>query len=428
LISSPTISRPAIGARRWVVSQIGARRHYAIPAILERAGLLERFYTDLCAEAPLVRALEFALPRSLRPRAVNRLLTRTVSDVPRKKIQCFPLFALGRILSRHDGDSTADSYRQWLEANRRFNLHVVRAGFGTGDTVYVFNGAGLEILERARQLGLQTVVDQTDAPVAVEESLLSRERAEWPAWENGTVNPDDWSLMADRERAEWALADTIVCGSSYVKEAIESSGGPVQRCKVVPYGFDGSAPTRRPISKVTGQPLRVLFLGTLCLRKGIQHVWQAARTLRGGPFQFRAVGPARLTEQAMQQVRGDVELVGTVPRSEVGRHYEWADVLVLPSISEGSANVCYEALAHGLPVVTTDNAGSVVRDGVEGSIVPIRDADAIARALTALSSDRDRLAAMSEAALSRAADFTLEKYAGRLLEALVPESCPERIH
>jgi glycosyltransferase involved in cell wall biosynthesis len=427
LISSPTIKRPAVAARRWVVSQIGARRHYAIPAILERAGLLERFYTDLCAEAPLVRALEFAIPRSLRPRAIDRLLTRTVSLVPRKKIQCFPLFSLRRILSRNDGDSTADSYRTWLEANRRFNLHVVRAGFGTGDTVYVFNGAGLEILERAKQLGLQTVVDQTDAPVAVEESLLSRERAEWPAWEHGTVNRDDWSLMADREKAEWALADTIVCGSSYVKDGIEASGGPVRRCQVVPYGFDGASPTTRPGSKPSGQPLRVLFLGTLCLRKGIQYFWQTARTLRGGPFQFRAVGPAPLTEQAIQQMRFDLEWLGTVPRPEVKRHYQWADVLVLPSISEGSANVCYEALAHGLPVVTTDNAGSIVRDGVEGSIVPIRDSGAIAQVLAALSSDRDGLAAMSQAALSRAADFTLEKYAGRLLEALLPESCQERI-
>jgi glycosyltransferase involved in cell wall biosynthesis len=49
---------------------------------------------------------------------------------------------------------------------------------------------------------------------------------------------------------------------------------------------------------------------------------------------------------------------------------------VFPSIEEGSALVTYEALAYGLLVVTTPNAGSVVRDGVEGFIVPICDPDA----------------------------------------------------
>ena len=58
--------------------------------------------------------------------------------------------------------------------------------------------------------------------------------------------------------------------------------------------------------------------------------------------------------------------------------YQQADIFVLPSIEEGSALVTYEAMACGLPVVTTPNAGSVVRDGVEGFIVSIRDPDALA--------------------------------------------------
>ena len=422
----------AVQSRRWIVSQIGARRHYAVPAILERAGLLERFYTDLCAEAPLVRALAMAVPRPLRPGALRRLVSRTVGEVPRSKIRCFSLFGLRRILARQDA-SMAGSYSAWLRANRQFNQHVLSAGFGAGDTVYVFNGAGLEILERARRLGLRTVVDQTDAPVAVEESLLARERAEWPGWERGDVAADDWRLMADRERAEWELADTIVCGSAYVKDSVEAAGGPVSACKVVPYGFDADQPAcrePRPPGQVPGQvssqPLRVLFLGTLCLRKGIQYFWQAAQALKSAPFQFRAVGPTRLADEAMDQLRRDVECVGPVPRSEVRKQYAWADMLVLPSVSEGSANVCYEALAHGLPVITTDHAGSVVREGIDGFVVPIRDPEAIATRVKRLSDDRGRLAELSRSALLRALEFTRAKYAERLLAAIVPDPSSER--
>jgi glycosyltransferase involved in cell wall biosynthesis len=76
-----------------------------------------------------------------------------------------------------------------------------------------------------------------------------------------------------------------------------------------------------------------------------------------------------------------------VTRQEVRRHYQWADVFVFPSLCEGSAMVTYEALAAGLPVITTPNAGSVVRDGVDGFIVPIRDAEAIAAKLDLLARD-----------------------------------------
>jgi glycosyltransferase involved in cell wall biosynthesis len=99
-------------------------------------------------------------------------------------------------------------------------------------------------------------------------------------------------------------------------------------------------------------------------------------------------------------------------------HYGWADVFVLPSLCEGSATVCYEALASGLPVITTPNAGSVVRDGIDGFIVPIRDAEAIAARLEMLISDPRILDQMSGNAALRAAEFTVKKYGERLLSTV----------
>ena len=120
----------------------------------------------------------------------------------------------------------------------------------------------------------------------------------------------------------------------------------------------------------------------------------------------------------MELRESGVEVVGAVPRSQIGEHYSWADVFVLPSICEGSATVCYEALAHGLPVITTPNSGSVVRDGLEGFIVPIRDADAIADRLVRLTRSDGLLDAMSRNARARAMEFTVEKYGERLVKAL----------
>jgi glycosyltransferase involved in cell wall biosynthesis len=65
----------------------------------------------------------------------------------------------------------------------------------------------------------------------------------------------------------------------------------------------------------------------------------------------------------------------------VDQLYLSADVFALPSLSEGSALVVYEAMAAGLPVVVTPNCGAVARDGLDGYVVPIRDPEAIGERL-----------------------------------------------
>jgi glycosyltransferase involved in cell wall biosynthesis len=100
------------------------------------------------------------------------------------------------------------------------------------------------------------------------------------------------------------------------------------------------------------------------------------------------------------------------------KHYAWGDVLVLPTISEGSANVCHESLAFGLPVITTPNAGSTVTDGVDGLVVPIRSPRAIAESLQRLTERPEILPEMSRNAARRARDYSPKAYAARLLEAV----------
>src|SRR5947207_337643 len=102
----------------------------------------------------------------------------------------------------------------------------------------------------------------------------------------------------------------------------------------------------------------------------------------------------------------------------MGEEFAGADIVVLPSLAEGSAAVIYEALAAGLPIVTTPEAGSVVRDGIEGRIVPSRDPEALANAIAEIVKDREKRERMSHAARERAREFTWERYGERLIATL----------
>jgi glycosyltransferase involved in cell wall biosynthesis len=94
--------------------------------------------------------------------------------------------------------------------------------------------------------------------------------------------------------------------------------------------------------------------------------------------------------------------------------YSQSTVFVLPSIVEGSAKTTYEAMAAGLPVITTPNAGSVVRDGVDGFIVPIRSPEAIRDKLLFLFNNRDAVHEMGKSARNRIASFSWKTYEQRI--------------
>ena len=98
-------------------------------------------------------------------------------------------------------------------------------------------------------------------------------------------------------------------------------------------------------------------------------------------------------------------------------------MLVLPTLAEGSASVTYEALAAGVPVITTMPAGSVVRHDVDGLIVPERDPDALANAIESIVEDRGRRDAMAAAARAHATEYSWRQYGERLLPAALGPQC-----
>jgi glycosyltransferase involved in cell wall biosynthesis len=130
------------------------------------------------------------------------------------------------------------------------------------------------------------------------------------------------------------------------------------------------------------------------------------------------VGQNRLPDEAVRTLSEHLQLCGPIPRAEMQKQYDWADVFLLPSLCEGSATVVYEALSAGLPVICTFNTGSVVRDDAEGYIVPIRDADAIVEKLLHLANHPNLLSEMSVNSAARAKQFSLSAYRDRLLAAI----------
>lgn len=392
-----------------VVAQLGARMHYAVPESFSKTGRLGRFYTDIYAPHSISRFVGSAFGHPI-PALVKRLLGRRVR-IPRQQILSFPLFGIHYALRRSLARTQSSRTCAHLWAGRNFCLKIIRSGIPESTrVVYGFNTASLELFEHAGRRNIFRVLEQTIAPYRTEQELLREEREFWNVSDPGAVDHYA-SRLVDREFREWEQADLIVCGSEFVKECIERCGGPSEKCVVLPYGVP--IPDRTTNARPRAGRLRVLTVGAVGLRKGSAYTIAAAREL-GDIAQFRLVGTIDEMCPGLRELPLNVKLTGAVPRAEIWQHFEWADVFLLPSLCEGSATSTYEALAAGLPVICTPNAGSVVRDGIEGHLIPIRNAKAIVEAIRSLHKNPDVAACMSKLASERSRSFDVASYGERL--------------
>jgi phosphatidylinositol alpha-mannosyltransferase len=191
------------------------------------------------------------------------------------------------------------------------------------------------------------------------------------------------------------------------------------RYRVVPNGVE--LPAARPDPARPNDELRILFVGRAEERKGLPVLLRAFEALRGAGVDARltVAGATREEVQPLLLDPEGVEVAGRVSEEEKWRLLGAADVLCAPSLGgESFGMVLTEAFASGTPVVASDIAGyrDVVRDGVDGLLVPMGDAVELGEALHGLAFDRGRRARMAAAARERADRFAWPRVAEEVVD------------
>jgi len=403
---------------KFIVAQVGARRGYAVPAILEKAGMLERFYTDITGDMGLGAVVSAAAILPLVGKSARRLGARHLPFNVRAKTKTFPAISLVHALREAImARDPAAACREDVCFSNALGRAMLRHGFGSATHMYSMLGECGPLFAEGKRRGLITV-SEIYVPLSTER-ILTEERKKFPGWE---LNAPDYAAVCrgfESEHATSLDADFAICPSEWVRDdLVQNFGLPSERAAVVPYGVNSG------LFSVRNEPVhcRILFAGTADLRKGIHYFGAAAEKLlmRRVRCEFRVAGNVERSVANQEQCR-HLKFLGRVPRLKIGGEFAVADMLVLPSLAEGSAETTYEALACGVPVVTTAEAGSVVRDGIDGRIVPSRDPEALANAIAEIVEDRQKRERMSRAARDRAHDYTWERYGERLLAALRQE-------
>ena len=396
---------------RVAAVQDGARLHYGMPVALHRAGMLERIFTDGFIESHSANSFLFSWLKAVG-------ISRRVNDR-----RCPEL------------DGTTILQNRWLtirERTHRFRCKSIEAhwewlatlterwilsqGFGEANALMGFiRNVSPGLCAAARRQGLVVVADQMIAPAAIECWEMDQQQKRWPGWE--PLNPVDKLKRLKRyEELTWSELHHVTCASEYVRHGLIQEGVSPERISVIPYPIDENS-----FAFVDRQgrtvPVVVGFIGAVNLRKGAPYFFEVAKRFDPKMARFVMVGPVHLEKWAVAKFSGSVEVVGGVPRAEVAEWMRRFDIVLFPSTCEGSAGALMEAMASGLPIVTSPNSGTVARHGRECLVAAYDDVDALARYVQELVENPNRRLEMGRAAWKRSQEFNLNSYS-RDLSAL----------
>ena len=381
---------------------------------LDEAGLLAEFWTSVCWNQ------EHWLNRVIPCSASRKLGRRAFSHVGRDQLHCHPWVELGRLVSRqlnlssllrHEvGRFSVDAVYRSLDSRVAARLHDAPCIRG----VYAYEDGALASFRAARRLGIRTIYELPIGYWKCYRELMEEEASLQPEWAMTLHGRGDSDEKLARKDEELALATDIVVPSDFVRGTLRKAGHLEASVSVLPYGAPLAERIVRTARMSRDGKLKILFVGGLSQRKGLSYLLQAV-TRFGSKVELtligRKVAECRTLEAALRVHRWIPSLSHSALLEEMSRH----DVMVFPSLFEGCALVVLEAMSQGVPVITTPHTGAshFVSEGDDGFIVPIRDVEAIVEKLEMLLLNRDRLAAMSGAAISKAAQHSWAQYRHR---------------
>ena len=265
----------------------------------------------------------------------------------------------------------------------RLTVRVLRKG---ADLFHGWSGSSLRSLRYCRERGIISFMENpaphfrhSDGIIGAEYDLLG---IRWK--KDPEVFQRFFGFGPDYLQEEYDTAHHLFLESEFTRDTFLSQGFPGEKLFVIPPGVDTVRlrPPERPRPK---RPFRVLFVGAIGVRKGVRYLLDAWSELALQNAELVLVGPVQNDiHPFLDRWRGvgGIRFMGFV--GDLLRLYQEGSVFVFPSLSEGSAKVTHEAMACGLPVIVTPNAGSVARDGEHGIVVPVQDKEALKQAILTL--------------------------------------------
>ncbi len=289
---------------------------------------------------------------------------------------------------------------------------------GKIDIVHVWPLAAVRTLKAAAKLGIPTVLERPNA-----HTRFAYEAVQNECQRMGIVLPpgDEYEYNEEvlrKEEEEYQLAYRLLCPSEFVVKTFMDYGFQREKLARHQYGFDESRFYSNNQPRDPKRGLTMLFVGICAVRKGVHYALEAwLRSPAHCDGKFLIAGdflPAYREKLSPMLSHPSVHVLGH--RDDIPQLMRTSDVLVLPSIEEGSPLVVAEAMGSGCVPVVSDVCTEFCTHMETGLVHAVGDVDTLCRHITMLHDDSNLLSRLRSASISRLPEITWTAAGVRLLE------------
>lgn len=391
-------------ADKIAFSQLGRRYQYKYAEILYKENLLDKLFTDFW--------FPFDFVSKVHSKALKSVMERRNSNIPNNFVKSFDSLGVKLSLDLRKCKNIYEISLLLVKYGKLFSKKQINRTVSS--TSIGMCSESLENFSHYKNKGKKTVLIQYDS--ANDEYLFSDEVIKFPDWKSSVFKRSN--EYYDRVYQEWEVSDKIIVNSSWAKELIIKQGASANIIDVVPLIHDENSFIIDDKKVNVTKPLKVLYVGSIVLRKGVQYLLEAANKLSKSQYEFHIVGSSILSLDVLRFMYPNVNFYEHVPFSEVEHFYKECDVFVFPSLSDGFGSVQVEALSYGMPVIATTACGDVVEHGVSGYLIPPNNSVEIEKHLEFLNNNRDYLHQMKLNSKKRSIDFSVENVSKAFLNTI----------
>lgn len=272
----------------------------------------------------------------------------------------------------------------------------------------------LRSLRRAKEIGAQAILHKGSSHYLLQKMLMEEEFETW-----GHSHRVNDPRTLEKHFQEIEEADFVSIPSRFVMKSFTDQGFPKEKLICIPYGVD--LERFRPVQK-EDETFRIIFCGNASLQKGTPYLFKAFEELNLKDAELWLVGTVKPEIRRLLKKMDTSRIFHKGPFNEfqLFKYYSQGSVFCLPSIQDGFGVVITQAMACGLPVITTTNTGGpdVVRNERDGFIVPIRDVAALKEKILFLYENPGVQKEMGDSALARVTNnFTWDHYGEKTVKA-----------
>ena len=284
-------------------------------------------------------------------------------------------------------------------------------GSAQGGILHAYEDGAAKSFRRAKDNGILCSYELPIAHWTTVRKLLAEEAERLPEWEPTLESTREPEEKLARKQEELLLADRITCPNEFVLRSLPLEIRKKKPCLVAPFGSPDFSPP--PKKRADGKILKLLFVGSMSQRKGLADLMKAMELIDSPSISLSILGQPSMPMSFYRSNLSSFRYLSPRSNKEVRKVMQEHDVLILPSIVEGRALVQQEALACGLPLVVTENAGGedLIDEAETGFLVPIRQPQAIAEKIEWFAANKKLLPEMSDFAQQKASLYRWKDYA-----------------